>query len=77
MKYGHGDFICLSSNNTTFIYAFGGCDNPDNSKTIERYDSVMDIWITLGFKIPNSFLNTESLNLSLLNPSDQAYLIFG
>lgn len=47
MKFSRADFSCFSSQNSKMLYVFGGCDNPDNSKTVERYDTVMDVWITL------------------------------
>jgi hypothetical protein len=72
MKFGHANdsFICISSISSTNIYAFGGCDNPDNSKTIERYDSVMDVWITLTCKATNSILSKVHQLLFLSSSSD-------
>ena len=45
MKFGHaGDqFYAIANNMSHYLYVFGGCDNPDNSKIIEKYDSILDV----------------------------------
>eukprot|EP00347_Sterkiella_histriomuscorum_P011691 403371477 len=80
MNFGHsGDsFFAIGNNNSTNIYAFGGCDNPDNSKILERYDSVLDVWITMSLKVPNTFFGKLNQIFYLTSPSDAVHtLIFG
>lgn len=57
MNFGHSNdsFYVVGNNQSPNIYAFGGCDNPDNSKIVERYDSILDVWITLSLKVPSTF----------------------
>lgn len=57
MKFGRADFSCLSNQFTSNIYVFGGIQFDDISKTIEKYDSILDIWTTLTYKIPITFLS--------------------
>jgi hypothetical protein len=47
------DGSCGFSSN---IYVFGGADTEEQSKTVEKYDAIIDIWVTLTFKIHNSLL---------------------
>lgn len=80
MQYGHAgsSFYCISNQYSTNIYAFGGSDNPDLSKVIERYNSFLDIWITLTYKIPNSFLYSGIKTFTYLESNDEnSLLLFG
>jgi len=63
MNFGHAgeNFYAVGNNISPNLYAFGGCDNPDNSKIVERYDSVLDVWITLSLKIPPTFIGKSNL----------------
>jgi len=59
MKFGHaGDqFYAIANNMSHYLYVFGGCDNPDNSKIIEKYDSILDVWTIINIKMPSVFFH--------------------
>ncbi|CDW80398.1 kelch motif family protein [Stylonychia lemnae] len=80
MKFGHAgeQFYVIANNISHYLYVFGGCDNPDNSKTIEKYDSILDVWISLNIKLPSKFLNRPNQIFYLSSPSDALHqIIFG
>lgn len=58
MRYGRADFNCISSAFSTNIYVFGGISNDEQSRVVEKYDSILDMWISLTFKVPNPLLFT-------------------
>lgn len=51
MRHGRADFLCASSSFANNIYVFGGAGIDEFSKVIEKYDSILDIWTTITFKM--------------------------
>ena len=70
IRYGRADFTCLSSMYSSNIYVFGGADGEEQSRIIEKYDSILDIWTILPYKIPISFLSKNNQILMLQTPND-------
>ena len=57
MHYGRADFTCLTLGTSNTLYVFGGTDSETHDKYIEKYESIIDVWTTMKYKIPLNLLS--------------------
>lgn len=57
MLYGRADFTCLTLGTSNTIYVFGGTANESTSKVIEKYESIIDVWTTIKYKVPLNLMS--------------------
>lgn len=71
MMYGRADFTCLTMGTSNTLYAFGGTGRDDSDKIIEKYESIIDVWTTIKYKIPLNLLSRGN-QILLLSPSNDS-----
>jgi len=55
MQRERADFTAVSHEKSRNIYVFGGCLDKEFNTVIEKYDTVMNVWVTLTLSLNVEF----------------------
>ena len=75
MHHGRADFTCLTLGTSNTLYVFGGTGSETHDKYIEKYESIIDVWTTIKYKVPLSLLSKGNQILMLSPSNDSQFML--